>query len=106
MTLHEEIKALCQGAGEASLKIGLASADERNNLLTNIAENLRKNWEPIIEANKIDLAKAKENGIPDAMLDRLMLNKARIDAISDAILEIVKLPDPLAASGVTFGRAS
>ncbi len=96
MTLNEEIKALCLGAKEASLKIGLATSDERNNLLTVIAESLRNSCEPIIEANKIDLAKAKENGIPDAMLDRLMLNEARIEAISDAILEIVKLPDPLA----------
>ncbi|MBE6664135.1 MAG: glutamate-5-semialdehyde dehydrogenase [Ruminococcaceae bacterium] len=95
MTLHEEIKNLCQGAGEASLKIRLATANERNNLLTHIANNLRSNWEEIVEANKIDLSNAKENGIADAMLDRLMLNKARIDAISDAILEIVKLPDPL-----------
>lgn len=101
MTLHEEIKALCQGAGEASLKIGLASASERNNLLTVISQNLRDNWEIIIEANKIDLSNAKENGIPDAMLDRLMLNKSRIDAISDAILEIVKLPDPLAGCEIT-----
>ena len=35
MTLHEEISALCQGAKDASFKIGLASEDERNNLLTN-----------------------------------------------------------------------
>ncbi|MBQ8545451.1 MAG: glutamate-5-semialdehyde dehydrogenase [Clostridia bacterium] len=95
MTLNEEIKALCLGAKEASLKIGLASSEERNNLLTTISENLKKNYEAIIEANKIDLAKAKENGIADAMLDRLMLNKDRIYAISDAIMQIVNLPDPL-----------
>lgn len=95
MTLNEEIKALCIGAKEASLKIGLASSDERNKLLTKISDDLKENYEAIIEANKVDLAKAKENGIADAMLDRLMLNKDRIYAISDAIMQIVNLPDPL-----------
>lgn len=101
MTLHEEIKNLCLGAKEASLKIGLATEDERNNLLLAISKKLKDNYEIIIEANKIDLLKAKENGIADAMLDRLMLNKDRIYAISDAILQIVSLPDPLAGCEVT-----
>ena len=87
MTLHEEIKALCQGAKDASFKIGLATESERNNLLTKIAEAIKAGKDEIIEANKIDLKNAKENGISDAMLDRLMLNEARIDAIADAILE-------------------
>ena len=95
MTLHEEIKALCQGAKDASFKIGLASEDERKSLLVKIAEAIRAGKQTIIEANKIDLKNSKENGISDAMLDRLMLNEARIDSISDAILQIVKLPDPL-----------
>lgn len=95
MTLHEEIKALCQGAKDASYKIGLASEDERNKLLTDIARNIRAGKSKIILANKIDLENAKEAGISDAMLDRLMLNEGRIDAIADAILEIVSLPDPL-----------
>ena len=95
MTLHEEIKALCQGAKDASLKIGLATVEERNKLLCDIAANIRAGKNEIIDANKIDLQNAKDNGISDAMLDRLMLNEARINAIADAILEIVNLPDPL-----------
>ncbi len=95
MTLHEEIKALCQGAKDASYKIGLASEDERNKLLADIAKNIRAGKDEIILANKQDLKNAKDAGISDAMLDRLMLNEARIDAIADAILEIVSLPDPL-----------
>ncbi len=95
MTLYDEIKSLCEGAKEASLKIALSTSEERNNLLTKIAENIRASHEAITEANKLDLANAKENGIGEAMLDRLMLNKERIDKIADAILEIVALPDPL-----------
>ena len=95
MELYKEIISLAEKTKEASLKIGLATEEERNGLLKKIAAAIKEGYEEIISANKIDLSKAKENGISDAMLDRLSLNKERIYAISDAILEIVSLPDPL-----------
>ena len=98
MELYDEIKSLCLRAKDASLGIGLASEAERNNLLCKISEAIRNSAEEIIEANKIDLENAEANGIGKAMLDRLMLNEARINAISDAILEITTLPDPLSES--------
>lgn len=101
MTLFDEIKALCQGAKEASLKIGLSSSEERNSLLEKISSDIKGSADIIIEANKIDLKNAKENGISDAMLDRLMLNTDRIHKIADAILEIVALPDPLNKCEIT-----
>ena len=101
MTLFDEIKALCQGAKDASLKIGLSSSEERNSLLKKISSDIKESADIIIEANKIDLKNAKENGISDAMLDRLMLNTDRIYKIADAILEIVALPDPLEKCEIT-----
>lgn len=101
MTLFDEIKSLCQGAKEASLKIGLSSSEERNSLLEKISSDIKESADIIIEANKIDLKNAKENGISDAMLDRLMLNTDRIHKIADAILEIVALPDPLNKCEIT-----
>ncbi|MBO5092559.1 MAG: glutamate-5-semialdehyde dehydrogenase [Clostridia bacterium] len=101
MTLFDEIKSLCQGAKEASLKIGLSSSEERNSLLEKISSDIKESANIIIEANKIDLKNAKENGISDAMLDRLMLNTDRIHKIADAILEIVALPDPLNKCEIT-----
>lgn len=95
MELQNSIKSLCLSAKEASLSLSLSTSEERNSLLTQISKDIRENYEAIIEANKIDLQNAKDNGISDAMLDRLMLNKSRIDSISDAILQIVNLPDPL-----------
>lgn len=101
MTLFDEIKALCQGAKEASLKIGLSTSEARNDLLRKISSDIKENSSLIIEANKIDLKNAKENIISDAMLDRLMLNTDRIYKIADAILEIVDLPDPLNKCEIT-----
>ena len=103
MEIYNEIKALCQGAKEASYTLANKSGAERNNALLKIAQALRDNSAAIIEANKIDLSKAKENGIAEAMLDRLMLNEQRVEALALAIEHVVSLPDPI-GKGETFNR--
>lgn len=103
MELFDYIKNICEGARTASRELSLLSGEKRNILLRAIASKLSDNAHRIIEANAIDLENAKSNGISDAMLDRLMLNKARIDGIATAILKIADLDDPIGA-GEIFTR--
>lgn len=103
MELFDTVKNICEGAKVASRSLALLSGEKRNALLIKIADNLRANASKIIEANALDLANAKANGISDAMLDRLMLNEARIDGIADAIVKIASLDDPIGA-GEIFTR--
>lgn len=63
--------------------------------LTKIAENLKANVDKIVAENKKDIAGAKDNGISDAMVDRLLLNQERIFAIADDVLKVRDLPDPI-----------
>ena len=103
MELFDTVKNICEGAKVASRSLALLSGAKRNALLIKIADNLRAGASKIIEANKVDLANAKANGISDAMLDRLMLNEARIDGIADAIVKVASLDDPIGA-GEIFTR--
>ena len=103
MDLFETISAICKNAKEASLSLANASGADRNKILVAMANEIRGGYEEIIKANKIDLENAKENGIKEAMLDRLMLNEARINAISDAILFVASLADPI-GTGEVFTR--
>ncbi len=103
MELFDSIKSLCEGAKRASRELSQLSGAKRNELLIAIAKSISEGADEIIEANKIDLENAKANGISDAMLDRLMLNKARIEGISSAILKIADLADPIGA-GEIFTR--
>ena len=103
MELYNEIKELCTSAKVASYSLATKSTKERNDCLLAIARALKESSDKIIEANKIDLANAKDNGISDAMLDRLMLNEGRVDALSAAIEHIVSLPDPI-GTGTTLTR--
>ena len=64
MEIFDEIKALCQGAKAAAYTLATKSGKERNDLLLEIAKELRLSSADIISANKIDLSQAKDNGIP------------------------------------------
>ena len=48
-----------------------------------------------MEANAMDLAQAKENGMSTVMQDRLLLTKERIEGIAASVLDVVKLEDPV-----------
>lgn len=95
MELYDTIKSICDSARVASRTLALASGNERNKILILMAERLLNASEEIVKANQLDMENARANGISDAMLDRLMLNKERIEKISSAIVDIAKLPDPI-----------
>ena len=63
-----------QKAKEASYELSNASTNTKNNALLFMAEELINEKEAILKANAIDIEYAKENGISEAMLDRLSLN--------------------------------
>ena len=82
------------GAVAAKREIAAATTEKKNEALKTAAEFLIRDTEKILSANKIDL-KCAEGKISDVMLDRLTLTAERIKAMSDAILEVVQLPDPV-----------
>jgi glutamate-5-semialdehyde dehydrogenase len=83
-------------AAKASSKIlSTATTETKNNALKKIAEALGCRESEIIAANESDLKNARENGMSEAMQDRLRLTKERIGGIVSAVLELVDLPDPV-----------
>ena len=92
------LELMCKNARAASLAIAAADSDKRNEALLAMANALVERADEIIEANKKDLSRAHENGMSDAMLDRLTLTYERINAISNSVKKVIALPDPLDAS--------
>ena len=93
--LIDYLKELCSKSKKAGQKFALSSIDERNSILSAISKNLITNTDKILESNAIDLNNAKENGLSNAMQDRLKLTNERIVAISNAVKKLIDLPDPL-----------
>ena len=111
MDINSEVRLLCESAKAASRSLSLATKERKNALLVRIAELLLSDSERITEANKADIAAAEQNGIPKAMLDRLMINSSRIQAIADSLYSLVSLEDPIGKgeewsrpSGITIRR--
>ncbi len=90
-----DLNTSCKNAKTASKFLNTVEQTKKNNALLNIAEELIKNSDYICKENEKDLAKAKDNGISDVMLDRLKLTPERIEGIADGVRKIVALPDPV-----------
>lgn len=74
--------------------LSTVTTKQKNDALLEIAKGLRENCETIIQENKIDIENAKKDGLPDGLVDRLMLDEGRINAIAHSVEQVAELPDP------------
>jgi glutamate-5-semialdehyde dehydrogenase len=74
---------------------GLAARADRADLVLRAAARLEERWREIAGANEIDVARARESGLPAALLDRLVLDEKRIRGVAQAMREVAALPDPV-----------
>lgn len=72
-----------------------ASTAEKNAALAAISAALREGVDIILDANNADLIAARENGMSEAMQDRLRLTADRINGIADGVDDVIKLEDPI-----------
>ena len=94
-SITELILNLGHKAKKASRSLRTLDTETKNAVLHNIANSVQKNQKVILDANKKDLSQGKNNGLDDALLDRLMLNPERIDGIVESLEQVASLPDPI-----------
>ncbi len=95
MDIQEYVKSVCEAAAASKSAMLGASAKAKNDALMRIAELLISESDSIIAANAEDLKNADANGVPKPMLDRLKLDKRRIQGIADSLKELTVLADPI-----------
>ena len=96
-TLFSEIKEIAIRARKASLNLSSATTAEKNDALQAIARGIESNRKLLKEENEKDLAMAEENGLSEAMIDRLRLTHERIDSMVKGLRQLIELPDPVGA---------
>ena len=89
------IAEIATKAANASTTLSTSTRQERDLVLTKIAEGLEKNSDLILKANQIDMQNAKTSGISQSLQDRLLLTTKRIMDMAAGARQIAKLPDPL-----------
>ncbi len=92
---------IAKKAKKAAPFAAAANTAEKNKVLSDIASKLVQSAEKIIEQNQTDLQQSKKEGIPESILDRLMLDRPRIEKIAASISQVVEFTDPIGE--VIFG---
>ncbi|MBS5523252.1 MAG: glutamate-5-semialdehyde dehydrogenase [Clostridiales bacterium] len=91
MTLNE-IGAAAQKASRFLVKLG---QKEKNEAITAAANALLEHKDILTAANEIDVKNARDKGMKESLVDRLMLTDARINSMAKGLLEIAALNDPV-----------
>jgi glutamate-5-semialdehyde dehydrogenase len=93
--IEESILQMGRQARAAAYRLAQLSSDEKNAILRAMASSIRANAASLMQANDKDLAAGVEKGLSAAMLDRLRLDEARIEAMAAGIDQVATLPDPV-----------
>jgi len=106
------VEQLGEQARVASMSLAMASTDQKNLALTKTAEALVVHKSALLQANERDIEEGAAAGLSPAMLDRLRLTDARLDAMIEGLHQVAALPDPIGAvsdmhirpSGIQLGK--
>ena len=90
-----ELQIKGQLAKEVSYSLALLSNDAKNKALLTMADGLEKEAEAILSENQKDMTIAKEKGMPEAFLDRLLLTPQRVTDMADGLRALTQLSDPI-----------
>lgn len=91
----EYMQRLGQAARQASRILARASTAQKNQALLAMASALDAARAELLAANQLDLTAGRENGLTEAMLDRLALTPARIDEMIVGLQQVANLSDPV-----------
>ncbi|MEH0387139.1 glutamate-5-semialdehyde dehydrogenase [Vibrio mimicus] len=90
-----DLTVLGKAAKAASFQLATASTAQKNQALAIMADQLEAQSASILAANAKDIGLGREAGLSDAMLDRLLLNESRLQAIANDVRNVIKLNDPV-----------
>src|SRR3990172_2640299 len=94
-TIASELQTKGEAARRAARELARASTDVKNRALLAIADALLDRANDIVEANALDVATAEEARLAPALIDRLKLNRDKLQAIAGDTRDVATLPDPV-----------
>ena len=94
-TLREEVRRAAETAKAASMALAQTTGEQRNAALAAMAAALRAHEEDVLAANGRDMEAARAEGTKESLLDRLLLDSGRIEAMACALEDLAALPDPV-----------
>lgn len=80
---------------ESSKYLNKASSQEKNVGLLSVSKAIKNNMDKILKANALDVELARKANMKEGLVDRLLLDKSRVESIIEGIETVVKLDDPV-----------
>ncbi|QXO17971.1 glutamate-5-semialdehyde dehydrogenase [Vibrio ostreae] len=90
-----DLTLMGKAAKQAAFQLATASTAQKNQALASIADELEAKADAILAANAKDIELGRAAGLTDALLDRLLLNEARLSAIAGDVRNVISLSDPV-----------
>lgn len=87
--------SLGEKSKKAAQELSQLETSKKNDCLLQMAIDLENSKTTILQANQQDLKQAKENGIPEPLMDRLRLTDDRIQEMAEGIRQVAALADPI-----------
>jgi glutamate-5-semialdehyde dehydrogenase len=93
--IREAVYGMGRAARQAAYALAVLDAEAKNAILRAMAKELRKQSAGILAENAKDVEAGAERGLSGAMLDRLRLNEARLEAVAAGVEQVANLEDPV-----------
>lgn len=93
--MNKMLLQLGMNAKEAENTIRTITTDQKNQVLAAVADHLVESTDKLLEANAADVTNAKQNHMPEGLVDRLMLSSERIEGMAEGLRQLVALEDPI-----------
>ena len=105
-TSNRSIESLATACSQAARQVANLSTARKNRVLHNMADALLDHQSTILDANETDVSGARDDGLPEAMVDRLVLNEERLQKMATALREVAGFADPVGQMSETKTRPS
>ena len=93
--MNKMLLQLGMNAKEAENTIRTITTDQKNQVLAAVADHLVESTDKLLDANAADVTNAKQNHMPEGLVDRLMLSPERIEGMAEGLRQLVALEDPI-----------
>ena len=91
----DDLTAIGHAARRAGRQVSRLTSAVKNQALRNLADLLESDSAGVLRANAADCAEARENGLSEAMIDRLLLTPDRLSGVAAEQRNVASLPDPV-----------
>lgn len=91
------LKDIASRAAEGLSELAGSSALKRDSFLKSLSLNIETHIKDILSANLIDVKKARDSSLSEALIDRLTITEAGCRSLSESLIKVASLPDPLGA---------